>query len=208
MDRPTRGQYLLIGGLASVVVGALPALLVLAAQGDSPSAASSSVSPTPPPAVVRSITPTATLTAPIATAGSVTAPPTTALTPAPSASPLPTPLATTPPVASPQATTTPDVADFSGAWRIIDTVTEGAGAGSTFSFDVRLTQLGSALSGGNLELSITGRVSGNTAAMTFAQPALGYTGSFTWVMGPGRRAQGTFQSSAPNAGTSVLAPLN
>jgi hypothetical protein len=125
-------------------------------------------------------------------------PPTsTPLPPEPTAPPPPT---STPAPAAPAA----GPADFSGRWRITDTVTEGSNVGDTFTFDVTLTQNGNQLSGGNNGIQMSGTVSGDTALVQYAQPALGYTGTFIWTMVAPGEATGSFTSSYPNSGTSTL----
>jgi hypothetical protein len=97
--------------------------------------------------------------------------------------------------------------DFSGRWRIVDTITSGSGAGQTFTFDVSLQQTGNTISGGNAGIQINGSVSGQTATVTYTQPALGHTGTFSWTLVSAARAEGTFTSSVPNAGISILQRL-
>jgi hypothetical protein len=106
------------------------------------------------------------------------------------------------PVAPPPAAAA--TANFAANWRIIDTVTEGSGAGQTFTFDVTLTQTGNEIGGGNGGIVMTGSVSGTTASVSYTQPALGLTGTFIWTMGANGNATGTFTSSVPNSGTSQL----
>jgi hypothetical protein len=99
-------------------------------------------------------------------------------------------------------------ANFAGTWRIVDTVLEGSNSGQTFSFEVRLSQSGSTITGGNSGIAITGYVEGLTAFANYVQPALGYTGTFTWTMASNELAQGSFTNSYPNAGSSSLFRLN
>ena len=86
-------------------------------------------------------------------------------------------------------------------------MTQGPGTGQSFTFDISLQQTGNTISGGNSGLQITGSVDGQTASVTYTQPAIGHTGSFTWTMVTATRAEGTFSSSLPNAGTSTLQRL-
>jgi hypothetical protein len=97
-------------------------------------------------------------------------------------------------------------ASLTGNWRILDTVTEGAGSGQSFTFDVALVQSGSSLQGGNFELSIVGTVDGGSVIAQFAQPS-GITGTFSWTVIDDGSASGTFESSVPNSGTSQLIRL-
>lgn len=143
---------------------------------------------------------TATPTAIPPTATATSAPATS--TPAPTNTPVP-PSAPEPPPAAPASTP----ADFSGRWRIVDVVTEGSNAGQTFTFDVSLSQQGDQISGGNSGIQISGVVNGDTAILEYVQPALGYTGTFTWTMVGPNQAAGTFTNSYPNAGTSNLQRL-
>jgi hypothetical protein len=97
--------------------------------------------------------------------------------------------------------------DFSGYWRIIDTVTEGQGAGETYSFDVLLPQSGDRLGGGNAGIVMVGRVNGATAQVSYEQRNLGYSGTFTWTMGADGNASGRLTNSSPNSGASYLIRL-
>jgi hypothetical protein len=97
--------------------------------------------------------------------------------------------------------------NYSGSWRITDSVSEGAGAGQVFSFDVVLLQSGDRVFGGNAELSLEGTVNGDTLMVRFNQPHLGYSGQFTWVMTNSSRGVGSFRSSAPNSGQSTIVRL-
>jgi hypothetical protein len=124
-------------------------------------------------------------------------------TPQPAASPTVASAPVVPATVQQPPAATGATADFSGNWSVIDTVTAGTGAGQTFSFDVTLTQTGNSLSGGNSGIQISGAVSGSTATVTYAQPALRLTGTFTWTMSNGG-ASGTFTSSVPNSGSSQL----
>jgi hypothetical protein len=136
--------------------------------------------------------------APVAAPTSTAAPPTeTATVDVPTAQPSPpTPSA---PAAGP--------ADFAGRWRIIDVVTEGASTGQAFSFDVALSQDGDRISGGNSGIQMSGVVLGDTATLNYVQPALGFSGTFVWTMIAPGQAEGTFTSTAPNAGTSTAQRL-
>ncbi len=112
----------------------------------------------------------------------------------------------------PKATRTPAapvaaLANLSGQWRVMDTVEEGVGAGQTFTFDVSLNQSGNRVSGGNSGIQIEGIVTGQTALLTYAQPALGYSGTFTWFLGTDGTIAGRFTGSVPNSGRSELIPL-
>ena len=108
----------------------------------------------------------------------------------------PTPAATEPTPAAAQA-------DFTGLWRVLDTITRGTGAGESFAFDVVLQQNGALITGGTEGIQITGRVDGQTATLTYRQPDLGYTATFTLTLVDGMWGGGTF-TSAVNAGTSTL----
>jgi hypothetical protein len=119
---------------------------------------------------------------------------------------VPSPTAT-PPLRQAPAPPASNPADFAGRWRITDTITEGEGAGQTYSFDVSLEQDGNALSGGNDGIQITGTVTGDTATVGYVQPAHGLQGTFVWTMTGDGVATGAFTSSYPNSGTSVLERL-
>jgi hypothetical protein len=126
--------------------------------------------------------------------------------PAPTRAPAPTQapsVAQSAPIPT-QAAPPPATANFSGVWRIVDTVTEGSNIGQTYTFDVRLSQTGAIVTGGNSGIAISGRVEGATASLAYGQPALGYSGTFTWTMNSSGVAQGSFTNSYPNAGTSSL----
>ena len=110
--------------------------------------------------------------------------------------PSPTPAASQPTPAAAQA-------DFTGLWRILDTITAGTGRGESFAFDVVLQQNGALVTGGTDGIQITGRVDGQTATLTYRQPDLGYTATFTLTLVDGTWGGGTFTSSV-NAGTSTL----
>ena len=156
------------------------------------------IAPTPPPTSTPAPTPTPPPPAPV--------PPTPVPvfpTAAPPPPPAPTPPAPPPAPPAPQQAS----ANFSGRWRIVDTVEQGAGSGQTFEFDVGLTQSGSQLTGGNSGIVMSGTVNGRTAQVQYVQPALGYTGTFTWTMGPDGNAFGAFTNSLPNSGRSSLIRL-
>jgi hypothetical protein len=108
----------------------------------------------------------------------------------------PTPAASQPTPAAAQA-------DFTGLWRILDTITAGTGRGESFAFDVVLEQNGVLVTGGTEGIEITGRVDGQTATLTYRQPDLGYTATFTLTLVDGMWGGGTFTSSV-NAGTTTL----
>ena len=140
-----------------------------------------------------------------------TFPPAATAPPAPSATPVPPPPAppSSAPAPAPAPAQAPATADFTGAWRITDVVTNGAGAGQSFSFDVQLSQSGNAISGGNSGIVINGSVQGRTATAQFSQPSLGHSGSFTWTLSnDGRSGSGSFSSTVPNSGQSTLIRLN
>jgi S1-C subfamily serine protease len=99
------------------------------------------------------------------------------------------------------------VSNYAGVWRISDTVTSGAGLGQTFTFDVIMYQSGDRLLGLNEDLILDGAVHGNRIQMTFVQLDLGYEGEFDWTMSSTSRGAGTFWSSVPNSGTSVMQRL-
>jgi hypothetical protein len=94
-------------------------------------------------------------------------------------------------------------ADFSGAWTVTYTIVEGAGAGHSYTFEVFLEQSSGRIAGGNDGVKVVGRVDGRTATLTYRQPALGYTATFTWTLVDGTWGGGAF-TSAVNAGTSRL----
>lgn len=156
-------------------------------------------SPSPTEAPTEEATPNATEESPTTTPEPIEEPPTP--TPEPVDTPTPTVEATAPP--DPSAAAPPGL---SGRWRIVDTVTDGAGAGQIFTFDVVLTQSGSSFSGGNFELSLSGVIAGDSITAQFAHPS-GITGSFAWTLGADGTASGAFESSAPNSGTSQLIRL-
>jgi hypothetical protein len=74
------------------------------------------------------------------------------------------------------------------------------------SFDVDLQQTGSAVTGGNGQLNLSGRIEGATLLAQFSQPALGYSGTFTWQLDASGGA-GDFRASVPNGGSSRLLRL-
>lgn len=175
----------------------------------------STVIETLPPSELPAVTPSASPSATEAPTAKATREP-TEKPPTPTPDPTEAPPAPTPdPVdtATPTVETTaapdPTVAashDLSGRWRIVDTVTDGTGAGQTFTFDVTLTQSGFSLSGGSFELSLTGVIDGQSIRAEFTQPS-GVTGLFSWTLGADGNASGTFRSSVPNSGTSQLIRL-
>jgi hypothetical protein len=113
------------------------------------------------------------------------------------------PQPTSPTPAASQPTPAAAHADFTGLWRILDTITAGTGRGESFAFDVVLQQNGALVTGGTEDIQITGRVDGQTATLTYRQPDLGYTATFTLTLVDGMWGGGTF-TSAVNAGTSTL----
>ena len=147
---------------------------------------------------LRIITATPAVTQEMPTATSTLVPNSTANTQPPGGSPTPMP---------PQQPRSAPSADFSGRWRIVDTISEGAGTGQTFTFDVTLQQNGNSLSGGNSGIVITGTVQDQTAVLTYSQAALGHMGTFNWTLTGPNTARGTFTSSVPNSGTSTLQRL-
>lgn len=114
--------------------------------------------------------------------------------------------------ATPQATSTPssealvEIPALSGRFRITDTITSGNGAGTVVSFDITLQQTGSLVSGGNNDLSVSGRMDSGMLIAQFVQPALGYSGTFRWRL-DASGGVGEFASSVPNSGTSRLVKL-
>lgn len=130
-------------------------------------------------------------------------------TPPPADTPAAVPTATnTPPSPTPAPPEPPAApADFAGTWRVVDTVTDGPNTGNTYTFNVTLTQNGDSITGGNSGMLISGSVGGDTASVEYTQPALGYQGTFTWTLVAQDRAEGTFTSSYPNSGTSLLLRL-
>jgi hypothetical protein len=94
-------------------------------------------------------------------------------------------------------------ADFTGVWTVLYTITDGAGVGQSYSFDVSLEQNGRRISGGNDGIRVDGTAEGRTVTLTYRQPALGYTATFTWTLINGSWGGGAF-TSAVNAGTSLL----
>lgn len=168
-------------------------------------ARSPSPSPTAPPAPTQA--PAAVTATPTEEPAATEPPVLSTVAPAPQP-PDPTPEPATPIAAAPP-TPPPEAAvaeSLSGNWRITDTVTEGAGIGQTFTFDVVLTQSGSSVQGGNFELSIVGTVEDGLVTAQFTQPA-GISGTFVWTLAGNGAASGTFESSVPNRGTSQLQRL-
>ncbi len=96
------------------------------------------------------------------------------------------------------------VSNFSGNWRVVDTVTSGEGTGQTYTFDITLSQTGDRLQGGNGGITINGIVEGSTASATFTQQDLSITGTFVWTLTIDGSATGSFSTSVPNSGPSQL----
>ena len=194
-------RLIMIVGL--VVVAGILAIGALVSGEDEPSTQETALPPesaideaptTEPEARIVKATPEPTREAPRATQAPQPSP-TPQATERPSRrSPTPAAAEPTPPAAQ---------ADFSGLWRILDTVTQGVGAGESFAFDVVLQQNGGLVTGGNGGVQISGRVDGQTATLTYRQPELGYTATFTLTLVDGMWGGGTFTSSV-NAGTSTL----
>ena len=141
--------------------------------------------------------------------------PQTTATTLPAATAQPSALATAPAATRPSATPGPaatsaqqtaGVPALNGRFRIVDTVTTGQGSGTVVSFDVSLQQNGAAVTGGNNELNLTGRMEGNMLQAQFVQPGLGYSGTFTWRL-DGSGGFGEFVTSVPNGGSSQLLRL-
>jgi hypothetical protein len=195
----TRAIFL-IGFL--VVAGAL-AIGALATDGDDPDTAATSQ---PPASALDDAPPTveAVLEQPEPTATPIpTRPPPTATSPArPTRQPTEPPAMETP-APSATASASPSRVDFTGVWTVLYTITEGQGAGQSYSFDVSLQQRGNAISGGNDGIRVDGRAEGQTATLTYRQPELGYTATFTWTLVNGAWGGGGFRS-AVNSGTSLL----
>lgn len=179
------------------VVGAVIALGALASGGDGPEGAGQG---DPPASALDEAA--VTVEAP-ATATPEPPPPTN--------TPRPKPTETSAPTESPRATETPPPSatpeparvqgDFGGTWTVQYTITEGLGAGESYAFDVSLEQNGRSLRGGNDGVVVTGIVDGQTATLTYRQPALGYTATFTLTLVDGNWGGGAF-TSAVNSGTS------
>ena len=160
------------------------------------------VSPDVPPSTPQAARAPSPALQPSPTPERQTAPPPANVAPTPL--PLaPAPAATASPPPPPPAPQAQGVPALNGRFRIVDTVTEGEGAGLVVSFDVDLRQSGSTVSGGNDEISLSGQVEANTARVQFVQPRLGYTGTFLWLLNASG-GSGTFSSSVPNRGTSQL----
>jgi hypothetical protein len=133
--------------------------------------------------------------------------PTATATPVPPTdTPAPTSTPTAKPGGQPSATAAPETeqANFSGRWRVTDTVTDGENTGQQYTFDIFLAQDGNRISGGNDGIRLTGTVTGDTATIDYVQPAFNYTGTFVWKMADPDRATGKFTSSYPNSGDSVI----
>jgi hypothetical protein len=93
--------------------------------------------------------------------------------------------------------------DLSGEWLITDTVSYGPGTGSSFPFDLSLTQQGSQLSGGGNGLQLSGVIDGATVSASYSQ-SNGTTGTFSWTAGAdGNTLAGSFTNSSGNGGDSV-----
>jgi hypothetical protein len=149
-------------------------------------------------------TPMVATTTEAAAVATPTAPPPTTARPPPDATTMAAPTAEAP--RAQEAGPAAPQPNLSGRWRIVDTVTEGAGTGESFVFDVTLAQTGTSLTGGNFELSIAGEVAGDVVTAAFTQPG-GISGTFQWALDESGGAGGTFQSSVPNGGTSQLIRL-
>ena len=223
-----RGSFIAVGVVALIIVvavlawarpwasdtvpGGAPMSQQAAAQIETATAspAARAASPATTPAGTETPSPTTTEPpaviavepAPTAVVASVEAPP-----------PAPAPVAAAPePVRAPAVAIAPAPApapapaagSFAGRWRIVDTVLEGANTGSTYTFDVVLAESGGRLEGGGDGLVLAGTVNGSSATVEFAQPALGFSGTFTWTLHGPDQATGTFNTNAPNAGTSTL----
>ena len=94
--------------------------------------------------------------------------------------------------------------NYAGTWHITDTVTSGSGQGQVFAFDVVIYQSGVQLLGLSDNFLLQGSVNGNQIQMDYVQLDVGYKGTFTWTMDSLAHGSGTFASSVPNSGTSVL----
>jgi hypothetical protein len=189
---------LFISGVV-VVVGALTIGVLLSGDGDGVGPEQSS-----PPASALDEGVETREPAPEAKVTATPEPPRATSTPRP-ATPAPEPTLTL----EPRASETPGVTEttnFSGLWRVGYAISEGYGAGGSFTFDVALEQDGTSITGGNDEVQISGRVDGETATLIFRQPALGYSARFTWTLVDGAWGGGVFRS-AVNAGTSSLQRL-
>ena len=90
---------------------------------------------------------------------------------------------------------------FSGIWTVSYTITAGLGAGESYAFDMTLEQNGRSIRGGNDGMFVTGVADGQTATLTYRQPALDYTATFTLTLVDGSWGGGAF-TSAVNSGTS------
>lgn len=98
----------------------------------------------------------------------------------------------------------PPLPDFNGPWRVINTVANGREAGEVEVHDIRLSQNGSRVNGGNAELLIHGTIDGETANLQYGHRTLGYTGVFSWRILPNGSAYGSFKESPPRQGTSQV----
>lgn len=167
------------------------------------------VTPTSTPTPTRTSTPSPT---PGSTLAPTSTPTLSALPTVAPTQPLPppTPASAEPlrPAPTQAAPVSSAPASFAGAWRIVDSVLQGRGAGQTFSFQVSITQAGDTIQGGTSGvIALAGAVAGNIATVEFSQPALGITGIFIWTLGADGNASGTFTSNVPNSGTSQLIRL-
>jgi len=136
----------------------------------------------------------------------VTPSPTTQAAAATSTPTRPSPSATPEAPATPTPPAPAGLPSLSGRFRIVDTITTGTGAGTVVSFEVDLQQTGAAVTGGNGELNLSGRIEGGMLRAQFTQPALGYSGTFTWQLDPSG-GTGEFVASVPNGGSSRLQRL-
>jgi hypothetical protein len=214
-----RRYFLAIGAMASLILAALVFLWMRAASGGGalPDAStprgplSGGTGSIETQIVTGPTTPEATGSGGANQSPLATAEVTVSSTPAPPpplASPLaaPTVPATPAPLPAAETPAASEHSNLSDRWRIVDTVSEGAGSGQTFVFDVVLLQSGSSVSGGNFELSLAGTLDASGLTAQFTQPS-GITGNFSWSLGSGGNGSGTFQSSVPNGGTSQLIRL-
>jgi trypsin-like peptidase len=96
---------------------------------------------------------------------------------------------------------------YAGRWRITDTVTSAQGTGEIYVFDVDFYQYGDELIGLSEELVMSGYVVGGGIQMGWSNLQAGLDGTFHWTMQSPDFGTGTFVSSVPNSGTSVLERL-
>lgn len=141
---------------------------------------------TPSPTVVRTATPTP---APTRTATP---------SPIPTATPVPTQTAAPTPAPAVQA----GVPNVAGQWVFTDTIQNGPGAGSAYTFVVRLQQDGTRVTGSGA-LNLEGVMEGATLRAAFRQGQ--GTGEFVWTFNSeGTAFTGTFTSAwAGNSGESA-----